>query len=568
MKKKLIAILLFSATFIYSSGILAQNVGIGTTTPHASAMLDVQSSSQGILIPRVTLIATNNSTTPVNGPATGLLVYNSGGSLENGFYYWDGTEWVLVGSGGGSTGCSTLDEAYDCNGSGSGRQITADAGAVEITLPLTGTNTSALYVVSNKGAYSSPTAAIDAFNSQYGAGLSAELTNTSNPYSAVIGVSNSSLTTGDLSCGVSGYHDGIGMGVGVWGQTSTNSTAGASYAVYGVSSGNGNGFGGYFYSNKYPGIYGKTNASTSQAAQFAAAGENPLNPAMLSVGSSQFYVSNNAGCQNIIMNNLGSEPTIAPQANEYGMLGTASYAWYYTYTYNIVTASRRNIKRDITYINEDEDLSQFVMQDIEKMKPAFYKFNIETDEYDPENPSKYRPNMHLGVIIDEAPDYIQDNTFSGIDIYALSTLCLAGVQENNKAIKELQCQINDFGVTQINGKTIYVKYNKDFSGTQPVVTVTPNSYTEGYFISSQDDKGFTIELKNPGNFSFNWIAMAEKNIDSFSKENINIDPQMLSQLKVDEATKEKVKQLLLKEQTPLMELKPASDNEAVIKRYR
>lgn len=554
-------LLIFILNVVLSMGLFAQNVGIGTTTPHASALLDLQSTSQGLLIPRVTLLATTNGTSPVNTPATGLLVYNSGGSLENGFYYWDGSEWVLVGSGGGSTGCSTLDEAYDCGGSGTGRQLTADAGAVEITLPLAGTSATGLYVVSNKGEYASPTAAIEASNSQYGAGVSAELTNTSNPYSAIIGVSNSSITTGDLSSGVSGYHDGTGMGVGVWGETSTNSTAGASYGVYGTSSGNGNGFGGYFYSVKYPGIYAKTNSTTSQAAQIAAAGENPLNPALLSVGSSQFYVSNAAGCQNILINNLAAEPTFAPQANEYGFIGTASYAWYYTYTYNIVTASRRNIKRNITYINEDENLTSLVMNDIENMKPAFYKFNVETDSYNPENPSKYRPNMHMGVIIDEAPDYVQDNTFSGIDVYALSTLCLTGVKENYKEIKELKKQIQDFGIVQISGTEAFIKFNKDFSGTHPVVTITPQTYTQGYFISSQNEEGFTIQLHEPGEITFNWIALAERTEDDYTKDNYNIDPLMLSQLKVDEATKERVKQLLLKEQEQLMELKQVPDND-------
>jgi hypothetical protein len=65
------------------------NVGIGTTTPHASALLDLTATDKGLLIPRVALVAANNGTTPVNGPATGLLVYNTGtgGLTPAGFYY-------------------------------------------------------------------------------------------------------------------------------------------------------------------------------------------------------------------------------------------------------------------------------------------------------------------------------------------------------------------------------------------------------------------------------------------------------------------------------------------------
>lgn len=74
------------------------NVGIGTTTPDASAKLDVSSTSQGFLPPRVALTA-KNAAAPIASPATGLLVYNTataGTSPNNvtpGYYYWDGAAW-------------------------------------------------------------------------------------------------------------------------------------------------------------------------------------------------------------------------------------------------------------------------------------------------------------------------------------------------------------------------------------------------------------------------------------------------------------------------------------------
>ena len=67
-------------------------LGVGITTPDASAQLHVESSSKGILIPRVT------STANVSNPAKGLLVYQTGGT--EGFYYNSGTSaspnWVQV----------------------------------------------------------------------------------------------------------------------------------------------------------------------------------------------------------------------------------------------------------------------------------------------------------------------------------------------------------------------------------------------------------------------------------------------------------------------------------------
>jgi hypothetical protein len=77
--------------------------GIGTTTPHASAKLDVSSSDKGFLPPRITLTSgTDNSTIP--SPATGLLVYNTGNNvgLVAGYYYWNGTSWATIATATGS----------------------------------------------------------------------------------------------------------------------------------------------------------------------------------------------------------------------------------------------------------------------------------------------------------------------------------------------------------------------------------------------------------------------------------------------------------------------------------
>jgi hypothetical protein len=79
----------------------AQNVGVGTNVPNASAKLDIVDANRGLLIPRVALVAVNNGTTPVNAPATGLLVYNTNATVTGGsgvgFYYWNGSIWVKFG---------------------------------------------------------------------------------------------------------------------------------------------------------------------------------------------------------------------------------------------------------------------------------------------------------------------------------------------------------------------------------------------------------------------------------------------------------------------------------------
>ncbi len=68
--KKALPILIFLAIITTS---MAQNVGIGTTTPAASALLDVSSTSKGFLPPRMTTSQRDS----IASPATGLVIYNT-----------------------------------------------------------------------------------------------------------------------------------------------------------------------------------------------------------------------------------------------------------------------------------------------------------------------------------------------------------------------------------------------------------------------------------------------------------------------------------------------------------
>ena len=77
------------------------SVGIGTTSPDASAILDVTSTNKGFLPPRVTLTGTADVAT-IASPASGLMVYNTataGTSPSNvipGYYYWNGAAWTRI----------------------------------------------------------------------------------------------------------------------------------------------------------------------------------------------------------------------------------------------------------------------------------------------------------------------------------------------------------------------------------------------------------------------------------------------------------------------------------------
>ena len=95
--KKSIVVLVFSLAFFTGNA----QTGIGTTTPSPSAKLEVASSNQGFLPPRIALTATN-AASPVTSPATGLLVYNTAttgtppNNVAPGYYYWNGSAWVAI----------------------------------------------------------------------------------------------------------------------------------------------------------------------------------------------------------------------------------------------------------------------------------------------------------------------------------------------------------------------------------------------------------------------------------------------------------------------------------------
>lgn len=89
MKQALFLGILFSASIIWAgTEVKAQsNVGIGTASPNASAILDVNSAHKGVLFPKVFLLSFIDNTTITN-PATGLLVYNTNASLSTGTGYY------------------------------------------------------------------------------------------------------------------------------------------------------------------------------------------------------------------------------------------------------------------------------------------------------------------------------------------------------------------------------------------------------------------------------------------------------------------------------------------------
>jgi hypothetical protein len=80
------------------------SIGIGTTTPSSSAVLDLSSTSKGILLPRMT----DEQRIAITSPEAGLLVFQTNAPV--GFYYFDGTDWLQLGAVGSGVGNGSSDK--------------------------------------------------------------------------------------------------------------------------------------------------------------------------------------------------------------------------------------------------------------------------------------------------------------------------------------------------------------------------------------------------------------------------------------------------------------------------
>jgi hypothetical protein len=72
-------------------------VGNNPASINANAMLDVESTNKGLLLPRLSLASTINPS-PLSNFVAGMFVYNTvtAGDVTPGLYYSDGSQWIKV----------------------------------------------------------------------------------------------------------------------------------------------------------------------------------------------------------------------------------------------------------------------------------------------------------------------------------------------------------------------------------------------------------------------------------------------------------------------------------------
>jgi hypothetical protein len=175
---------------IYNNG---TGVGIGTTTPSASAKVEIASTTQGFLPPRMTTAQRD----AISSPAAGLTIYNT---TVNCLQWWNGTLWF---DGCGNSSITGSISALTCASATNIGTLTSGtvASGVSSSVPYTGGNggTHNGQAVTSTGV-TGLTAILSAGIFAFGSG-SLTYTITGTPASS--GTANFALSIGGQSCNIS-----------------------------------------------------------------------------------------------------------------------------------------------------------------------------------------------------------------------------------------------------------------------------------------------------------------------------------------------------------------------------
>lgn len=91
--------LILAALIVSATQLTAQvKIGDNPNTINVNSILELESTDKGFLPPRVALNSLTSYAPLTSTVAEGTLVYSDGGTLVDGYYYWNGTRWIALAS--------------------------------------------------------------------------------------------------------------------------------------------------------------------------------------------------------------------------------------------------------------------------------------------------------------------------------------------------------------------------------------------------------------------------------------------------------------------------------------
>ncbi len=107
------------------------------------AILEIESTDKGLLLPRLALVSTT-SPAPLTNFVKGMVVYDtvSINDITPGMYYSDGTKWVKMNSGGGGSGSSGMNVEKKV-------EMVATSGQTVFTTPVPITDANKIFLYRN-----------------------------------------------------------------------------------------------------------------------------------------------------------------------------------------------------------------------------------------------------------------------------------------------------------------------------------------------------------------------------------------------------------------------------------
>jgi hypothetical protein len=378
------------------------SVGIGTTSPAASSLLEVRSTTKGFLAPRMTLAQRNL----IGAPATGLLIYQTDGTA--GFYYYYGSGWrQLLYAAGANTSLSNLSTTVAVNRSlVAGANGTLDIGSLTRKWRKGYFSDSVIAGSVTAGA-SNVTTGVRGTGSSYG----------------VYGSSSSGYGVVGSSGFLGVYGSGSSYGLYGSGGTYGAYASGTSYGVYGSTS---SGYGVAGISSSGYGLYGSSSSSWGSVVYgvYGAYGSGTTGYGVQGVSNSNYGVYGYSGSNWAVYGNgyigtYGNGSYVGAWGNgtSYGLVGYGgpygvwatgtSYAGYFSgnvYCSGTYSGSDKALKKNIKEFSSAMDI-------INKLKPRQYEYRHDGNYEQMNLPD----GSHYGLIAQDVelilPNLVKDSKF-------------------------------------------------------------------------------------------------------------------------------------------------------------